>query len=421
MRLLTSLPLPGTRPNTGRGLIVALLIGVSSVRCFSAGYQPWGIYLSEPTPVASLPDLTETALVANRQLEATRAQIVDLEAREGPYSPKLTPLLVAAAEEAAEYGVADSALELYRWALHSTRINEGLASERQLPLLRAMMELLRQQGDAQQVAQRSDYFYRLLGRGGEPWDDQRLGASVAWLAVHAELLSNGPWRGREGDAVFVIDHGLDLADDVCEDELWRADWCVPLTLEAIKLLYLLDYRIDPLVVDQFGVAQDRFAQPFDDGLEQSPAERQLRSIERTARSRGRALLARARELAPDDAGLKLASADWYWFHDRRRQAIELYAELQDELGVDFSAPQPLPSTPRIQRDPRLASEWADLQITGRISARGRFEAIDVGGEQAADFRGFVRRQLREVRCRPALDAAGEPIETPFTWSVRALR
>lgn len=396
---------------------------VLSSSCLALEHQPWGVYLSEPAAIG-LADPAKTAVdpvAVRRQLDATRGRIAELEALWGPYSPELTPALVTAAAEAVEYGVLDAALELYRWALHSTRINEGLASQEQLPLLRAMLEVLRQQGDAVQLAQRSDYFYRLLGRGGQPWDEQRLGASVAWLGVRAELLSDGVWRGREADAVFVIEHGTDLADAVCEDVTWSEAWCAPVTLQVIKLLYLLDYRVDPLVVDQFGVAQERFGAPYEDTLDQSPAERQLRSLERTSRSRGRGLLDRALAVSPDNLDLKVAKADWLWLNDRRQQALALYTTLQQEAGVDFSTPQPLPSIPRIGRDPRLAKEWADLRISGRVSSRGRFEDVEVTGAEADEYSGFVRRQLRAIRCRPSLDVNGEPREVAIDWPIRALR
>ena len=81
----------------------------------------------------------------------------------------MTPTLVNAAREAEEYGSAEAALNLYRWALHSTRINSGLSTAEQLPLLERILELLRDQGDPDKVGRQIDYFYRLLGGGAEPW------------------------------------------------------------------------------------------------------------------------------------------------------------------------------------------------------------------------------------------------------------
>jgi hypothetical protein len=133
------------------------------------------------------------------------------------------------------------------------------------------------------------------------------------------------------------------------------------------------------------------------------------------------LLDRALAVSPDNLDLKVAKADWLWLNDRRQQALALYTTLQQEAGVDFSTPQPLPSIPRIGRDPRLAKEWADLRISGRVSSRGRFEDVEVTGAEADEYSGFVRRQLRAIRCRPSLDVNGEPREVAIDWPIRALR
>ena len=120
---------------------------------------------------------------------------------------------------------------------------------------------MRDSGDREELANQIDYFYRLLGRA-KPWTDQRLAASVRWLSVHSELLASYSWGGRESDVLFVIDHGADLVSEVCEGPAWAGRWCKEPTLSVLKLYYLLDYRIDPLAVDEFGVAQDRYNSPY---------------------------------------------------------------------------------------------------------------------------------------------------------------
>ena len=114
----------------------------------------------------------------------------------GTLCPRADPALESAAREAEEYGETATALELYRWALHSTRINKGLSSVDQLPILERIIELMRDSGDREELANQIDYFYRLLGRGAKPWTDQRLAASVRWLSVHSELLASYSWGGR---------------------------------------------------------------------------------------------------------------------------------------------------------------------------------------------------------------------------------
>ena len=97
--------------------------------------QPWGIHVlwSDAGLRQSAPLELASPLTTQRRLDATAKTIQDLESRVGPYSPELTPTLVNAAREAEEYGSAEAALGLYRWALHSTRINNGLSSAEQLP------------------------------------------------------------------------------------------------------------------------------------------------------------------------------------------------------------------------------------------------------------------------------------------------
>jgi len=159
-----------------QAVLCLLLVCGWHLTCYSGEPQPWGIHILWPdTEILNpVPSELPSPLTIQRRLETTSENIQGLEADVGPYSPELTPTLVSAAREAEEYGSPETALELYRWALHSTRINSGLSTEKQLPLVERILELLREQGDPVEVGRQIDYFYRLLGRGAEPWTEQRL-------------------------------------------------------------------------------------------------------------------------------------------------------------------------------------------------------------------------------------------------------
>ncbi len=387
--------------------------------------QPWGIHLqwlenqSDSSPIAA----SVSPLTVQRSLSASAARIEALEGEWGPYAPELTPVLTEAAREAEEYGETDTALDLYRWALHSTRINRGLSTADQLPLLERMLGLLRDRGDREALSNQIDYFYRLLGRGAQPWTEQRLNASVRWLSVQGELLASAPWRGRESEVLFVLEHASDLAEAVCSDDQWSTHWCKPLTLELVKLFYLLDYRIDPLVVDEFGVARDRYNSPYQQNLDQSPGEYRLRSMEKSARSRVRGFIDRALELAPGNTELLLAKGDWLLARGRRSQALEIYAELNDRGDFDFSSPRPVPEIPALGRDRRLSDATSVVNISARVTARGDLRDLDVSepGIDEKPLAGYAKRQLREVRIRPALDGNGEPQDAVIHWQVLVTR
>lgn len=387
--------------------------------------QPWGIYILWPDtemPI-TVPSELPSPLTVQRRLETTADKIQGLEAVVGPYSPELTPTLVSAAREAEEYGSPETALELYRWALHSTRINSGLSTEKQLPLVERILELLREQGDPLEVGRQIDYFYRLLGRGAEPWSEQRLEASVRWLSVQSELLASSPWSGKESGVLFVVQHANDIAAAVCESAEWQNPWCKAISLEVLKLYYLIDFKIDPLVVDNFGVAQDRFPNPYQQNRDQAPGEYRLRNIESSLGSTARGLIDRALKLFPKDENLLHAKADWLMVQGRQAQALQIYQELQRRGNVDFSKPGVLPEMPMLNRDHRFSREWGILSLNAEVAPRGNLKNISLRSAEMADdaLSGFARRQLRAMRFRPALTESGEATVASIAWRIKVLR
>ena len=392
---------------------------------FAGDPQPWGVHVLwlDNAVAASVPTELTSPLMIQRRLNATAKTIQDLEARVGPYSPELTPTLVNAAREAEEYGSAEAALSLYRWALHSTRINSGLSTAEQLPLLERILELLRDQGDPDEVGRQIDYFYRLLGGGAEPWSEQGLQASIRWLSVQNELLASVLWPGSESDVLFVLKHGNDMAEAVCDSAQWQDLWCKAISLEVLKLYYLIDFRVDPLVVDSFGVSQDRYPSPYQQNRDQSPGEYRLRSIESTLGSSARGLIDRALQRSPDDPTLLHAKADWLMFTGRQAQALQIYRQLHDQGHYDFSTPGSLPEIPSLSRDHRFSREWQAFNVSADVSTRGSLRNIVLSevGLRDATLLGFAKRQLRAMRFRPALTETGEAIEASIAWDIKVLR
>jgi len=236
-------------------------------------------------------------------------------------------------------------------------------------------------------------------------------------------LASTPWRGRESDVLFVLEHASDLAEQVCLADDWASQWCKPITLELVKLFYLLDYRIDPLVVDEFGVARDRYNSPYPQNLDQSPGEYRLRSLEKSARSKVRGVIDRALEVAPGDTDLLLAKGDWLLAHGRRSQALEIYAGLHGRGDFDFSSPKPIPEVPALARDRRLSDAASTVNISALVTARGDLRDLEIDEPSIGDkpLASYARRQLREVRIRPALNGNGEPKDAVILWHVLVTR
>ena len=117
---------------------------------------PWGVNLfatiarTETTPAVLTPAIVE-------RLEKRAEEIASLERLGGPYSQDLTEPLLATASLAAEYGDGDRAIELYRWGLYTLRVNTGLNSPAQLPVIEQILALLKEQGDLEGFRERTDY------------------------------------------------------------------------------------------------------------------------------------------------------------------------------------------------------------------------------------------------------------------------
>ena len=401
-------------------LIVSLIM-VSALPCAHADRDtplPYGFLLAsaEAQPVATdRPTVNSEAMVA---LSRARESISALEAARGPYHPGLAQPLLAAAALAREMRFDEAAIELYSWALQNLRINRGLATPEQLPVVEALLELHREAGDSEAVNNREAYIYRLAGRGQRPWSEDRLRAALRYLAWWQEwLLLKGEWY--DGRELWDLHRaGEALAESVCAAEAWAQEWCGPMTLRALGTLYLIDYQIEP--IDDFGDPRRLRRRP---DWDQDMFDQRLYDLAASAYAAGVRLLQTALERVPDDPDLKLALADWRWFQGRQSSAREDYRALQAEMPARFVEPEPLPTLPVFRRDPRLARDSDRVILRVKVTARGQAREVEFTGPETVEegVRIRARRALRDTRFRPRLNANGEPEDAEVTLSLLALR
>ena len=428
--------------------IAILLLWCLRVSSAAAGDElPWGVNfidVAQPPSGGSGalfdPNKSVSPIEQNARLETTRAQLRDQLEQLGPYHPDLGQWLIGAAREAEEYGALGTALEWYEKALFNIRINEGLSASSQLVVLEGIMQLLRKQGDSEAVEERLDYYYHLFGSGKPPFNSERLNASVRWLRVSIGLLAGEELRTHAGRASQIWQHGRDLHEQICNDERWAKEFCKPLTLELINLLYLIDYHIDPVVTSDYGLTT-RSRSELERQWSRPPAEQRLLNLERTASTTGVGLLELAEKITPDDPELLLAYADWRWFGGNRSAALPRYQRVQKMGAWAFHQPLPLPAVHGIQRDPRLTDEVFELRAEVTITEYGRPKDIvllnvdawppatgSTDSDQSTDdsaqsnvatetiddtalenARRYARRELRSVRFRPVLDDDGQVV------------
>ena len=123
--------------------------------------------------------------------KAFQLQMDEFESKDGPYADGLAEPLLGLGRHYARRGDYEQALQLYRRALHIVRLNDGLYSKRQVPVVRELLDTVRLSGDLQALDDRYDYFFRLYGRGQAPYTDIRVRAALEYLRWQREALRLG--------------------------------------------------------------------------------------------------------------------------------------------------------------------------------------------------------------------------------------
>lgn len=350
-----------------------------------------------------------------------REQLERLELAGGPYADTLAEPLADLARLYQQDGDIAAAQRLYERALHVVRINEGLYSEHQLPILQQLFASYRQAGDMVSLDGRYDYFFRLYGSGKPPYTTLRLNAALEYMRWQREALLIGLERGHAAARLLALfdlnQQVLDLAgqDPVVSQSSYRA-----LVLSQLRNLYLVQDRHRPALEDAGAPPNTLGAAGWN---QEDTNEHRLQSIQRKAIFRGSELLQELIDRTPAGQPVELASiylelADWNQWNDRRddalasyRQVAELLQEadrpalLEDWLG----APEELPANGVFLRPAAALEKGAVLQASYDVSAEGRADNIVASAASEADEgkAGRFRRALARVRFRPRY-TGGEP-------------
>ena len=164
---------------------------------------------------------------------AVRLDATELE--NGPYGGELAEPLTDLARYHRARGDYEQALDYYRRALHNVRVNDGLYSERQLPLVRELLNLYRLAGEYEALDDRYEYFFRLYGSGQPPFDDVRLGATLEYLRWQREAHRRG-LRNGDRDLLRLYEHNRDLLELVRGSPAVSGQWQRELVFSQIRNL-----------------------------------------------------------------------------------------------------------------------------------------------------------------------------------------
>ncbi|MBT4520526.1 MAG: tetratricopeptide repeat protein [Halieaceae bacterium] len=369
--------------------------------------------IAQPSSPVVVP-IASPAPMNDSDADAYRQQVEGLELEGGPYAPNLAEPLTDLARYYRDREDYREALALYERALHLVRVNDGLYSERQIPLVRDLLDLYRSVGDREGLDDRYNYFFRLYGSGQPPFTALRRRASMEYMRWQREAHMSDPTGSsyrRLVDLYQLNKRMLESLEQLPEvDPVWRHQ----LVINQIRNLYLL-LGIDAIAEDGFGSAP-MASSGTPDAV--SYVRQRVVAIQRTGYAVGRNLLqdliSQSGHLGPVElAALHLELGDWLQWNELLPRADKQYAEVEKILQQAgelvlleqwLGAPVELPANNAF-----WLAEWspegtlpAVVTVHFDISAKGRLSNIEADPLAPENVHAGrrIKRMLKNTHFRP---------------------
>jgi hypothetical protein len=372
-----------------------------------------------PSPLPPLEPL------APSELAALELRVEALELAQGPFSGGLSEVLGDLARGLEASGKLSEANAVRERALHLARVNEGLNSPVQLPLLRSQLQSDRRRGDFETLDSRYDYYWRLLGRGQTPLTPLRFTAALEYQRWQREALRRRLDAGVSERMSQLLELGTELLDtlqlsaDLDPRQLREA------TLSQLRNYYLFASLVQPPVESyspRSGFRQPRFLNEDIDGWD--PQREKLENRRRGLRREGEELLGEQLERTSEPqlrGELLLALGDWAQWWEDPDEALQAYSRCWDvmrESGQQalvaswFAEPRPLPDSGVFlaPEEPLISGVPMDVEVDARGRASGD---LLVDADTLPRDARRLPRLIRDTRFRPAM-RDGVPVAQRFS-------
>ena len=384
--------------------------------------QPLIIEENEPVPGSDQISNIGIGLSAEVDLEASRGlqrkrnqlehQISQLENEFGPYFQELTEPMLELSEVYRDLGDQESSLVLLDRSLHMVRINSGLDSIEQMPVLRLYADALAFGGEDEKAGAKQFQYFQIAQRTMNPSSDEFIEVMLEMREHHAARFIASKDGVSVRDLVGGYSLSLNLADAledkylveviVEEDVVVRTMTVNPEYRDNLLWLLSLDYLLfkfgfherdsmfqtySPALVSRIG-AQRSGAYASETVFFRDPESNYRRGIQRAV-----ALVEMTAQIegwgSIEHVLAQVILGDWYMLFGRRERAGASYAEAL-ELATTPAVREPLE---------RIFASASELPIT-KLSAEAfyvkAFEYLNEQTEQTEQIqnsevqRGFIK-------------------------------
>jgi len=352
--------------------------------------------------------------------DAYRQEITRLESAMGAYAGQLPEHLLSLGLSLQQRGQHQAAIDAFKLGIHLARVNDGLYSVQQIPMLQREIASHMALGQYAEADDRQLYLYRVQMRSMEGG----MNRAKAFMQ-QARWQYNAYRLALDGQGFARLMSMWDLYRLALNDIVDRQGETSSLLVEPLEGMLLAQYLIAGYDVDDINASLSN------DNFSMQQQLNRFNAYRAQSYQKGRAVIQAIYdiELANNDgnsrqtAGSKVMLGDWLLWHGQRESAMKAYrqatAELvalgdaQEDIDARFGNPVALPNYDGARRLPAtVPPEQANLLVTFDVNKQGKvlnIERVDTS-DLAKGRANRVLRTLRKTRFRPRL-ALGEPLDT----------
>ena len=350
--------------------------------------------------------------------------ITDLENRHGPYALGLSEQLLGLGNVYQGQGLHQEAIKTFKRGIHLSRINNGLQSTEQIPLLEQLIRSLVITGDYQAADERQAYLYRIQRK---VYGDRSVEMASAMMRRVA-----WEWEAYNLHSPAPPTRLLTMA------QLYASVFNNIVSREGSHSVTLLEPLIGLLQTQNLIM---RYSEPSKGFVATSAhnsldaEESQSAMLRVSNHKRGQAAIAALRQVYDynegEDSLQSIATlvqlGDWHLMHGKRDSAMAAYqaawqalAGREDSAEVQaswFGTPVMLPDLPGFPTDiPALSTVKGYAQVSYHINSRGRVKNLDLLSwediieDEEAREPVYLLRQIKRNIYRPVF-RDGEPVAT----------
>lgn len=378
-------------------------------------------FSDQPEDEAADPELLVHTNVENL-LAAYQAQIDHQQALNGTYHPSLAESLTSMAQLLQLRGEHEAAITAYQRAQHIRRVNDGIYSVSQEPMLRGMIDSYAALGNLESVG---DHFDQLLWLYGRDYgaDDPRLLPLVSEISNwHLQAYSYNPNR----KAVRHLVRAHELVANTIERISHRVGGGNLTVLPLLHNLVVTNYYLADHQRRYPVGSRDGFSMRTSmGGMSEPLTQDELLAINsyQNGRRAQESIIATLAE-SPNVTTLELVEAlaglgDWHLLFGRTNSAQQAYRQAWEIAESDpatnpllpelFGAPQLLALQPTSSKGATIVDPESEdaVRIFTRltIGTRGDVrssEIVEIQPAESEELSSTATRELRKLRFRPRL-------------------